>query len=69
MRKGCEARTSISRLSRAHVEYDPRATGAARLIETVKEIGYGASNAEEEGGGFYNLSRCKLARVTMFMLN
>lgn len=35
--------------ARARVEYDPRATRPARLIETVKEIGYGASDAEEEG--------------------
>jgi P-type Cu+ transporter len=35
--------------ARARVEYDPRATGAARLIGTVEEIGYGASDAEEEG--------------------
>ena len=35
--------------ARATVEYNPRATRPERLIETVKEIGYGASNAEEEG--------------------
>jgi Cu+-exporting ATPase len=35
--------------ARATVEYDPRATGAAQLIETVKEIGYGASDAGEAG--------------------
>ncbi|HEX8422223.1 MAG TPA: heavy metal translocating P-type ATPase, partial [Pyrinomonadaceae bacterium] len=35
--------------ARATVEYDPRATGAAQLIESVKEIGYGASDAEEAG--------------------
>ncbi len=35
--------------ARATVEYDPRATRPARLIETVKEIGYGASDTEEEG--------------------
>jgi Cu+-exporting ATPase len=35
--------------ARARVEYDPRATGAADLIGTVAEIGYGARDAEEEG--------------------
>jgi Cu+-exporting ATPase len=35
--------------ARATVEYDPRATGATQLVETVKEIGYGASDASEEG--------------------
>ncbi|HEX8127812.1 MAG TPA: heavy metal translocating P-type ATPase [Pyrinomonadaceae bacterium] len=35
--------------ARATVEYDPRATATARLIGTVEEIGYGASDAEEEG--------------------
>ncbi|HEY0100810.1 MAG TPA: heavy metal translocating P-type ATPase [Pyrinomonadaceae bacterium] len=35
--------------ARATVEYDPHATGAAQLIETVREIGYGASDAGEEG--------------------
>ncbi|HEY1402701.1 MAG TPA: heavy metal translocating P-type ATPase, partial [Pyrinomonadaceae bacterium] len=35
--------------ARATVEYDTRATGAARLIGTVEEIGYGASDAGEEG--------------------
>ncbi len=34
---------------RARVEYDPRVTGAAQLIGAVEEIGYGASNAAEEG--------------------
>ncbi|HYY58568.1 MAG TPA: heavy metal translocating P-type ATPase, partial [Pyrinomonadaceae bacterium] len=31
--------------SRATVEYDPRATGISRLIETVKEVGYGTTGA------------------------
>jgi Cu+-exporting ATPase len=35
--------------ARATVEYDSRATGAANLIGTVAEIGYGASDASEEG--------------------
>jgi Cu+-exporting ATPase len=35
--------------ARATVEYDPRATAPARLIGTVEEIGYGASDAAEEG--------------------
>ncbi|MDQ1611926.1 MAG: P-type Cu+ transporter, partial [Pyrinomonadaceae bacterium] len=35
--------------ARARVEYDARATGAAKLIGTVEEIGYGASDAAEEG--------------------
>jgi Cu+-exporting ATPase len=35
--------------ARATVEYDSRTTGAAQLIGTVKEIGYGASDAEAEG--------------------
>jgi Cu+-exporting ATPase len=34
---------------RARVEYDPRVTGAAQLIGAVEEIGYGASDAAEEG--------------------
>jgi Cu+-exporting ATPase len=35
--------------ARATVEYDRSATRAAQLIETVREIGYGASDAEAEG--------------------
>jgi Cu+-exporting ATPase len=35
--------------ARARVEYDPRVTGAAQLIGAVEEIGYGASDAAEEG--------------------
>ncbi|HZH31057.1 MAG TPA: heavy metal translocating P-type ATPase [Pyrinomonadaceae bacterium] len=35
--------------ARATVEYDPRSTAPARLIGTVEEIGYGASDADEEG--------------------
>jgi Cu+-exporting ATPase len=35
--------------ARATVEYDPRTTAPARLIGTVEEIGYGASDAAEEG--------------------
>ncbi len=35
--------------ARARVEYDPRATRPARLIETVTEIGFGARDAAEEG--------------------
>ncbi|HYG11120.1 MAG TPA: heavy metal translocating P-type ATPase [Pyrinomonadaceae bacterium] len=35
--------------ARARVEYDPRATAPPRLIGTVEEIGYGASDAGEEG--------------------
>ncbi|HEV7903757.1 MAG TPA: heavy metal translocating P-type ATPase [Pyrinomonadaceae bacterium] len=35
--------------ARATVEYDRRATGAAQLIEAVKEIGFGASDAGAEG--------------------
>ncbi len=35
--------------ARATVEFDPRVTGAARLIETVREIGYGAQRVAEEG--------------------
>jgi Cu+-exporting ATPase len=35
--------------ARATVEYDRGATGAAQLIATVKEIGFGASDAEAEG--------------------
>src|SRR4028118_1525053 len=35
--------------ARATVEYDRSATGAEQLIETVREIGYGASDAAEEG--------------------
>lgn len=35
--------------ARATVEYDRSATGAAQLMETVREIGYGASDAAEAG--------------------
>ncbi|MDQ1593139.1 MAG: P-type Cu+ transporter [Pyrinomonadaceae bacterium] len=35
--------------ARARVEYDAGATGAASLIGTIEEIGYGASDAAEEG--------------------
>ncbi|MCA1565679.1 MAG: heavy metal translocating P-type ATPase [Acidobacteria bacterium] len=35
--------------ARATVEYDPRATAPSRLIGTVEEIGYGASDAAEAG--------------------
>lgn len=35
--------------ARATVEYDRSVTGAAQLIETVKEIGYGASDAGAAG--------------------
>ncbi|HLL16296.1 MAG TPA: heavy metal translocating P-type ATPase [Pyrinomonadaceae bacterium] len=35
--------------ARASVEYDPRATATERLISTIEEIGYGASDAAEAG--------------------
>jgi Cu+-exporting ATPase len=35
--------------ARARVEYDRRATQPARLIETIEEIGYGASDAAQAG--------------------
>jgi Cu+-exporting ATPase len=51
--------------ARATVEYDRRATGAAQLIETVKEIGYGASDAAEAGAAEREQEAERAEQVTL----
>ncbi|HYO98688.1 MAG TPA: heavy metal translocating P-type ATPase [Pyrinomonadaceae bacterium] len=47
--KGVQSASVNFATARARVEYDRRATRPARLIETIEEIGYGASDAAAEG--------------------
>ncbi|HLL71679.1 MAG TPA: heavy metal translocating P-type ATPase [Pyrinomonadaceae bacterium] len=46
---GVESASVNFATARARVAYDRRATRPAQLIETIEEIGYGASDAAEEG--------------------